>query len=260
VPSLRELQVHVMDALLGAGLPRATALIAGSPTEAERRFGVYANTVQGNFRDALHSTYPAVRRLVGDDYFRQTAREFQRRHPSRSGDLVHCGQGFSDYLAQLHPDDGFTYLADVARLEWLIQESLLAAEHASLDLESLARVPPAAYDGLRFELHPALRLFESRYPALAIWEVNVGSDAEPPTLDLRSGADLIAIMRQRLQLQFHRLSAGEHCFLRAFEQGECFSAAVDCGGEADAAFAASAALQRFVAAGAVVAFTSTVKT
>jgi hypothetical protein len=260
MPSLRELQVHVMDALLGAGLAPVTALIAGPPAGAERRLSVYANTVQGNFRDALQSTYPAVRRLVGEDYFRQTAREFQRRHPSRSGDLLHCGQGFPNFLAQLHPDDGFRYLADVARLEWLIQESLLAAEHAPLDLASLARVPPAAYDGLRFELHPALRLFESRYPALAIWEVNVGSNAEPPTIDLRGGEDLIAIARHRLQLQFHRLSAGEYGFLHAFARSECFSAAVDCGGEGDAAFDASAALQRFVAAGAVVAFTSTAKT
>jgi hypothetical protein len=260
MPSLGELQAHVMDAVLGAGLPSVVALIAGPRARAERQFGVYADTVQGNFRDALQSTYPAVRRLVGEDYFHQTAREFQRHHPSRSGDLLHCGQRFPNFLAQLHPDDGFTYLADVARLEWLIQESLLAAEHAPLNLASLARVPPAAYDGLRFELHPTLRLFESRYPALAIWEVNVGSDAEPPTIDLRSGADLIAIVRHRLQLQFHRLSAGEHCFLHAFARGECFRAAVDCGGDADAAFDATAALQRFVAAEAVVAFTSTVKT
>jgi hypothetical protein len=258
--SLREVQVHVMDALLGAGLAPMTTLIAGPRAGAERRFGVYANTVQGNFRDALQSTYPAVRRLVGEDYFRQTAREFQRRHPSRSGDLLHCGQGFPNFLAQLHADDDFTYLADEARLEWLIQESLLAAEHAPMDLASLARVPPAAYDDLRFELHPTLRLFESRYPALAIWEVNVGSDAEPPTIDLRSGADLVAIARHRLQLQFHRLSAGEHCFLHAIARGECFSAAVDCGGEGDSTFDASTALQRFVAAEAVVAFTSTVKT
>jgi hypothetical protein len=260
MPSLRELQGDVLDALLGAGLARVSTLIAGPRAPAERRFDVYANTVQSNFRDALQSTYPAVRRLVGEDYFRQSARELQRRHPSASGDLSHCGQGFPNFLAQLHPDDGFTYLADVARLEWLIQESLLAAEHAPLDLASLARVPPADYDGLRFGLHPTLRLFESRYPALAIWEVNVGDDAEPPTIDLRSGGNQIAIVRHRLQLQFLALSPGEYCFLHAFARGESFSAAVDRGATADADFDACAALQRFVAAEAVVAFTSTIKT
>jgi hypothetical protein len=257
--SLRELQVRVMDALLGGGISPVAELVTAPNATAERRFGVYANAVQGTFRDALHSTYPALRRLVGDDYFRQTAREFQRLHPSRSGDLLHCGREFPPFLAQLHPNDGFTYLADVARLEWLIQESLLAAEHAPLDLASLARVPPVDYDGLRFELHPTLRLFESRYPALAIWQDNVGSHAEPATIDLRSGADRIAILRNRLQLQFLRLNAGEHCFLQACARGECFSAAVDRAAEADAAFDASAVLQRFVAAEAVVAFSSTLE-
>jgi len=258
MPSLRELQIQVTDALLGAGLVPVDGLIAGPRDRAERRFGVYANTVRGNFRDALHSTYPAVRRLVGEDYFRQTAREFQSRRPSSSGDLAHCGLGFPDFLAQLHTDDEFAYLADVARLEWLVQESLLEAEHALLDLASLARVPPGAYDGLRFELHPTVRLFESRFPALAIWEVNVGSDAEPPMIDLRSGEDRLAIVRQRLQPQFHRLNAGEHRFLQAFARGECFRAAVERGGQGDAAFDAAAALQRFVAAGAVVDFSPTV--
>jgi hypothetical protein len=258
MPSLREFQVEVMDALLGAGLPSTDGLIVGSLGQAEQRFGVYANTVRGNFRDALQSTYPAVRRLVGEAYFRRTAGEFQRRQPSRSGDLAHCGLGYPEFLAQLHIDDEFAYLADVAKLEWLIQESLLAAEHVPLDLASLARVPPVAYDGLRFELHPTLRLFESRFPALAVWEVNVGGEAEPPMIDLRSGEDRIAIVRQRLQLQFHRLSAGEHGFLQAFARGECLRAAVDRGDEADAAFDAAATLQRFVAAGAVVAFSPTV--
>ena len=62
MPSLRELQVHVMDALLGAGLASVTALIAGPRAGAERRFGVYANTVQGNFRE--HAA--VLRRLAAD--------------------------------------------------------------------------------------------------------------------------------------------------------------------------------------------------
>jgi putative DNA-binding protein len=253
MPSLRELQTRVLDALLAASPENAIPLIAGYGGPAASRLGVYRNNVQSNFADALRSSFPVIWRLVGADYFRQTAREFQRHHPSRSGDLLHVGKRFPEYLAGLHLDD-FSYLVDVARLEWLVQEALLSAEHAPLDLQKLARVAPAEYDALCFELHPALRLFESRYPALRIWESNVSSDAEAETIHLHSGGDRLAVARCRLQLQFHRLSAGEHCFLNSLSRGESFAAAVALGENSDPPFDASAALQRFVAAEAVVDF------
>lgn len=256
MPSLHELQMDFMDALLDTSdAGRAAALIAGPRARAEDRFGVYANTVRRNFADALMSTFPAVHRLVGEDYFRQAAQGLQRRHPSRSGDLTHVGEEFPDYLALLHREDGYAYLADVARLEWSIQESLLAAEHAPLDLAALAHVVPEAYGDLCFEAHPSLRLFESPYPALAIWEANVGADTEPPPIDLKSGGERLAILRHRLELRFHRLSLGEQSFLGAIVHGERFSAAVERGAADDADFDATAALQRFVSCEAIVAFT-----
>jgi hypothetical protein len=213
---------------------------------------VYGNNMRSNFLDSLISSFPAVRRLVGEDYFRQVAREYHRQNPSRSGDLLHVGRGFADYLAELHRADQYRYLADVARLEWLCEESLLAAEHAALDLERQRNVAPSAYGALRFDLHPALRLFESEFPALRIWEANVESDAEPEPIDLGAGADRLAITRARLKLAFHRLSRGEFSFLDNVRGGAEFSTAIERAGTCDDAFDAGAALRRFVAAEAIV--------
>ncbi|HWJ36363.1 MAG TPA: DNA-binding domain-containing protein [Steroidobacteraceae bacterium] len=254
MPSLRELQSAVLDALFAASPKGAIPLIAAPGGQTLARLRVYQTNLHSNFEAALRSSFPATQRLVGADYFRQTAREFQRRHPSRSGDLLHIGKFFPAYLAELHEHDEFGYLADVARLEWLVQDTLLAADHAPLDLQALSRLAPTAYDTLRFELHPALRLFESRYPILRIWEANVGSDAEPEMIQLHGAGDRLAVMRRRLQLEFHRSSAGEHGFLNSLSRGESFTAAVECGGACDHQFDATAALQRFVAAEAVVGF------
>ncbi len=120
-------------------------------------------------------------------------------------------------------------LADIARLEWLIQNALLAAEHAPLDLTKLAAVEETAYDELCFELHPTLRLFSSPYPALRIWQANANSDAEPESIDLDSGGDRIAVMRSRLQLTVHQLSPGEQALLGALRRGTPFAAAVAAG-------------------------------
>ena len=256
MPSLRNLQTNVMNALLGGEAGAAAALIAAGASNGAispaHRLGVYGNNVRTNFQDSLISSFPVVRRLVGEDYFRQAAREYQRQSPSCSGDLLHVGRDFPAYLAQLHGADQYRYLADVARLEWLCEESLLAAEHPALDLQRLRGVAPSAYGALRFEPHPALRLFESEFPALRIWEANLASDAEPDPIDLGAGADRLAIMRVRLKLTFHRLSRGEYEFLDGVRTGADFGTAIERAGACDDAFDASAALLRFVAAQAIV--------
>jgi hypothetical protein len=164
VSSLHELQRDFLRAVLedpasGAALPLRSDGIA-----AEQRLEVYAGNARANFLSALESSYPVLRRLVGAPYFEQCARGFQREHPSRSGDLQPAGAMFPTYIAALHRDGEYHYLRDVARFEWLLQEALLAADHAPLDLAKLAAVAPADYDSLRFHLHPSLRLFDSPYP------------------------------------------------------------------------------------------------
>lgn len=257
MPSLRETQARFMDALLGfePHTPRlsATPLALDSITDATAaRLDVYRANVRANFVDALRSTFPAVWRLVGEEYFRQIARRFQDLRPSRSGDLAAVGEFFPSYLRDLHPADQFSYLPDVARFEWLIEESLLEAEHAPLDLAKLSAVAVECYERLHFELHPTLRLFESQYPVLSIWEANVGSDAEPDVIALDGGADCLAIMRPQHQLKFHRLRRSEAGFLRALQEGATIADAIEAAGATGEEFDAGAALQRFVAAAVIV--------
>lgn len=253
-----------MHALLEGDSSRAAPFIAAHGISPAQRLGVYANNARSNFIESVASSFPAIRRLVGEDYLRQCARGFHARHPSLAGDLQPAGTRFADYLRELHGDDEYRYLPEVARLEWLIQETLLAADHGPLDLAKLERAAPAAYDDLRFCLHPSVRLFASEFPCVAIWEANVGSAAEPEPIDLGAGPDRMLLVRNGGQLRFHRLNHGEQGFVQAMHAGERFAAAVESGaarGELDAAhggaaraFDAAAALQRFVAAGVIVDF------
>lgn len=252
MPSLRELQMGVMHALLDGESSHAAQLIRAQGISPALRLRVYANTARANFIDSLVSSFPAIRRLVGEDYFRQCARDFHARHPSLSGDLQPAGAGFAQYLFELHGNDHYRYLGEVARLEWLIQETLLAADHGPLDLTRVSGVAPADYDDLRFHLHPSVRLFASEFPCLAIWEANVGSEAEPELIDLASASDRLLMLRHQGQLKFHRLSRGEQSFLQSVQAGECFAAAVDA--DAHGEFDAAASLQRFVLAGVIVDF------
>ncbi len=124
MPTLPELQRDFMQAVLeGSCTPLLGEIVAGDRAPSQR-LAIYANNAETNFIESLRLSFPAIRRLVGDAYFTQCAREYRAQHPSRSGDLQHVGAAFPDYWADRHGRDEFRYLADIARLEWLYQEAL----------------------------------------------------------------------------------------------------------------------------------------
>jgi hypothetical protein len=254
MPTLLELQVAMLEGVLDGAAQRAAQLIAGGDIDPARRVGIYANNAETNFIDSLRVSFPAVRRLAGDAYFDQCARIYRREHASTSGDLQHAGARFPQFLAALLGAGEYRYFADVAALEWLYQESLLAADHARLDLAKLAAVAPQAYGELRFMLHPTARLLASDYPTLEIWEANAGSEAEPPLIDLSQGPQWLLANRSRGRVRVTRVSAGEHAFLERLRHGANLDEAFAAGAATQAEFDAAATLQKFVAAEAIVDF------
>jgi hypothetical protein len=254
MPSLHELQTELLNAVLDGEPDRALPFIFDSGITPARRLQVHTDNARANFTAGLRSSFPVIHRLVGAQYFEQCAARFQRSHPSRSGDLQHAGRLFPRFLAQLHAQDEYCYLADVARLEQLCEESLLAADQSALDLAKLARIKPVAYDEICFRLHPAARVFDSPYPCLRIRAANLEAASEPEIIDLKSAPDRLLLMRREQRLEFHRLAPGEHAFLRALHSGARFAAAIEAGNAAHDEFDAGAALQRFVAARAIVDF------
>ena len=252
MPSLHELQIGFMRALF-ATAPEDDGLgVVARGIEAPLRLGIYANTTRLNFVESMRTSFPAVLRLVGDAYFRQCVLQFRERYPSRSGDLQQTGVQFSNFLAELHASDNFSYLADVARLEWCWQEALTAADHAPLRLEKLAARDPSTYEELRFLPHPSLRLFSSKFPCRRIWESNLAEAVDFAPIDLRDGSDQLAILRVAGHLRVFDLNVGDFYFLQAVKAGEVFGNAVEHALDTDAEFEAGAALRRFISNGAIV--------
>ena len=99
-------------------------------------FAVYRNTVLKGCVDALQANYPAVARLVGDDWFQSAATLYARTHPPVDGRLVLYGADFADFLARMEATHQLPYLTPVARLDrmWTLSHvrrctTRLAAAH-----------------------------------------------------------------------------------------------------------------------------------
>jgi len=135
-------------------------------------FAVYRNTVMKGCIDALQANYPAVARLVGEEWFRAAAAVFVREHLPQTPMLVEYGAEFADFLARFEPAAELPYLPAVARLDRFWTESHIARDDEPMHAESLAALDPEQLGALRLHPHAAARWGWFAVPAYSIWSRN----------------------------------------------------------------------------------------
>jgi hypothetical protein len=246
VTSLRELQIAFLDGTLHGYPAQIASLIAASELAPEARIAIYANNAREGFLQALAATFPVIEQLAGEDWFRQTGREYMRRHPSRSGNLQYVGERFALFLDDLLRGTDYAYFADVARLEWAYQEVLVAADHPTFDLDALSSVPPDDYGSLVFRVHPAVRLVESRYPVLAIWRANQPGATAAQPISLDAGAARVLVARRDDHVELREIPAADFALLAAFTRGATLGQAFELAAQADETADLALALGRVV--------------
>jgi hypothetical protein len=244
VSSLRDLQRQFVGALFDElPAPRAAQTAAG--------LGIYRNNLQEGFLKALALEFPVIQRLVGEDYFRQLARDFLHAHPSQSGNLHAIGAPLPNYLRSCFSGTEYAYLPDVAALEWAYEQAAIAADAAVFDGRSLASVSPDSYGELRFNLHPACYLVSSVYPILRIWQVNQVEADTGLTVDLSTGPDHVVTRRTDRTVELVRMPHGDFRLLECFARNATLGEAVSMPQQIDPAFDLGDALRRLIALGMI---------
>lgn len=148
-------------------------------------FAVYRNTLAKGCVDALRANFPAVERLVGEEWFAAAAALYAREKPPRRGPLLEYGDDFPAFLQDFEPARELPYLSGVAQLDrlWLevfsaVEQPVLALAALATTLEQIARktlVPRAALRWRWFAELPVYSIWsctrEGReVPATLVWQ------------------------------------------------------------------------------------------
>jgi hypothetical protein len=171
-------------------------------------FAVYRNTVMKGCIDALQANYPAVARLVGEEWFRAAAAVYARANPPRVPMLAEYGEGFASFLESFPPSAELPYLPAVARLDRFWTEA-----HTAPDEPLLRRL-----NGRRLQPHAAARWAWFPLPAYTIWSANREGAGERGEIVWRAEGALIT--RPRDAVQCIELDAAECRFLDACARGD----------------------------------------
>ncbi len=191
---------------------------------AQPGFIVYRNTVMKGCVDALLANYPAVARLVGDEWFRAAAAFFARDHLPVRPALVEYGDEFPDFLAAFEPAAELPYLADVARVERLWTEAHIAGDEEALAAGALASVSADRMACAVLRPHASARwAWFAGQPIFSIWRCN-RDGADPGDLQtLAWRAEGVLLVRPGGSVQALELGAGGCAFMDACAVGSRLS-------------------------------------
>jgi len=223
----------------------AGRLLAGSGND-DAGLAIYRRTIRTNYRNALAATYPVVRELIGAAAFDALVDDYVASHASTCGDLNVYGDGLADHLAAGRVAGAAPSLADVARLEWAIDEAARAADPDAPPAEvfaALQAIPVDALSASHFPLQADVRLVHGRGPLLRIWQsrcVPPGPVDEDEHLMVRRDADGVRI---------ERVPPAEHAWLAALSHGATLGGSLASALAADPSFDVSAAVGARIADG-----------
>ncbi len=216
------------DDFSAALLTTSAETVSSHPLSRQPGFSVYRNTVLKGCIDALQANFPAVSRLVGDEWFRAAAAVYARVAPPDDARLLDYGAGFSDFLAQFLPAAALPYLPAVAQLDRFWTEAHAAADGIPLDPQVLARLPAEALSSTALCPHPAARwCWFPAQPIRSLWQNNRRSDASPGNApELRWEGEGILMSRPAAEVVWTALDPGGVAFLDACARGDALEDAV----------------------------------
>lgn len=222
---------------------------AASAWAAQPAFAVYRNNALRACVDALAANYPAVRRLVGADWFGAVAAAYARAHPPQDERLLLYGEHFADFVHTAAAAHDLPYLAEVARLDRCWSEAHVAADAPVLRAQALAALAPEALARRVLVPHPAAHWrWCAHAPAGTIWSRNRAPQACGEAPDWRAEGALLT--RPFGAVQWQAASLAACTLLRHCADGVALPEALHAAHRADPGVDLGAMLAALLAAGA----------
>lgn len=227
MPELATLQSQIRAMLLGETAATLANAILADGLSAGERLDVYRNNTFVSLKTVLRDAFPAVCRLVDERFFLYAADEFIRAFPPRQACLFAYGEDFPDFLAAFPPCRHLPYLADVARLEWLMQRAAHAADATALMPDALAAVSEVHVSDLAFRFDPSIGLLASPWPVDRIWRANRPGAEAGSEIDLDSGGVCLEVRRIADDVTMRSLDPATFAFRAALARGERLEGAAE---------------------------------
>lgn len=200
-----------------------------APARATRGLQAYRANAGALAERALAVAYPTVVQLVGAESFASMARALWFAEAPRRGDIGQWGEALPEFIAAAPQLADEPYLADVARLDWLMHRAEQAADGDAADaLQLLAENDPGS---LHLRLADSVALLRSAHPVVSIWTAHCGQ-AEDRFVPVREAfaagrGENALVWRDGLKAAVQSVPEADARFMRSLLDGRTLAHALD---------------------------------
>ena len=181
---LNQLQTQFSDALFYQHEKITETIEETQSITPLQRLQVYRNSFIMGITEALAITYQHTSALVGEEFFNSVCRAFILNNPPLENNIMTYGLGFNEYLATLPQLTEMPYIAEMARFEWLLEQTSNAEiEDKHFDTTQLALVPENQLGQLLFQVATQITLFESQQNISHLYQMIISDEVIESDLD-----------------------------------------------------------------------------
>lgn len=219
--ALQKLELDFQECMLRNNLNMQGQVVSTARAGAAERVRVYVEAYRLRLLEVLQDNYTGLHGLLGDEQFDAMGRAYIDAHPSTHPSVRWFSRRLEDFLKYAEPYVEHPYLAEMAAFEWAQGLTFDAADEPVAGLESLASVPPDAWAGLRFTLHPAVQRLALRWNVPQVWQTLEAGEA--PELEQSDTPLPWLLWRADLLTHWRSLNDDEAWALDAVSDGRNFA-------------------------------------
>jgi len=168
---LKELQHQFLSQILGDTTANMQDRIVNQgKLSNDFRISIYTNAYRMRLRECMETDHEVLGIYLGDDLFDQMVDGYITQYPSKQTSLRYFCEQLPLFLAEAEPFKSHPVIAQLATFERTLLAAFDADDKKASSQTDLAQLAPEAWANLTFEPHPSIRIFNTEYNCVEIWQ------------------------------------------------------------------------------------------
>jgi hypothetical protein len=205
---LLTLQTALQNHLLNESSDIYSEVIDVGKISLQQRLGIYKHAYCARLQEALATNYPIMQLYLGDDQFDELAKAYIAALPSNFRSIRWYGDCLEHYLTTTSPYNDYSYLAELAKVEWEMTLVFDAPDDAVFELTRLNAIPFEAWADMRLQVHASVGQHDFLWNVVDVWK-KLSDEQQPPDLIQHTQKQSYVFWRKELANYYSLLEPDE---------------------------------------------------